>query len=277
MAQMKATVFGAGGFIGSRLAAHLRALGWEVQSLHRGDEGWRERDLGHVFYCVGLTADFRTRPFETIDAHVGLAVDVLRRGRFESLLYLSSTRVYAKSGSGEETTPLLVDPTDPSDLYNLSKLMGEAACFAVDNPNVRVARLSNVFGHGMGDANFLTSVLREAIRTGAVELRQALDSAKDYVALNDVLEALVCVSVAGRERLYNVASGRDVTHAQIVQAVQDLTGCSVSVAPASPTSRFPAIVIDRLVNLGVRPSGEVTGALASLIRDFRLPSKDSSC
>ncbi len=269
MAQVKATVFGAGGFIGSRLAAHLQALGWEVQALHRGDEAWRDRDLGHVFYCVGLTADFRSRPFETIDAHVGLAVDVLRRGRFESFLYLSSTRVYAKSAAGVETTPLVVDPTDPSDLYNLSKLMGEAACFAIDNTSVRVARLSNVFGEGMGEANFLTSILREAIRTGAITLRQALDSEKDYVALTDVLEALVCVSVAGRERLYNVASGHNVTHAQIVRAVQDISGCSVAVAPGSPTSRFPTIAIDRLVNLGIRPSAEVTGALASLIRGFR--------
>ncbi len=268
MATVKATVFGAGGFIGSRLAAHLQGLGWEVLALHRGDESWLGRDLGHVFYCVGLTADFRTRPFETIEAHVGLAVDVLRRGRFESFLYLSSTRVYAKSDRGDETAALVVDPSDPSDLYNLSKLMGEAACLAVDRPQVRIARLSNVFGEGMGESNFLMSVLSEAIRTGAVELQQGLASAKDYIAIEDVLEALVCVSVAGRERLYNVAAGRNTSHAQILDAVQALTGRRASVAPDSPTVAFPPISVDRLADLGVRANRDVIAALPQVLRSL---------
>ena len=266
---MKATVFGAGGFIGSRLARRLEGEGWEVLALARGDERWRDAELGHAFFCVGLTADFRSRPFETIDAHVGFAAEVLRTARFESFLYLSSTRVYARSGGGDETTPLVVDPADPSDLYNLSKLMGEAACLAVDRPQARVARLSNVYGGDAGSDNFLASILREAVATGAIRLRTGLDSEKDYVALEDVLAALVRISVAGRERLYNVASGVNTRHEEIVLAVQALTGCSLSVAPDSPVTRFPAIAIDRLRVLGVNPSSSVVAALPMLIDQAR--------
>ena len=262
---MKAAVFGAGGHIGGRLAARLEAEGWEVLALGRGDERWRGAELGHVFFCVGLTADFRTRPFETIEAHVGFAGEVLRRAIFDSFLYLSSTRVYAKSGRGAETTPLVVDPGDPSDLYNLSKLMGEAACLAVDRPQVRIARLSNVYGDDPGSGNFLAAILREAAGAGAIRLHSALESEKDYIALDDVLAAMIRIAVAGSERLYNLASGVNTSHGAIVGAIRTLTGCSVSVEPGSPAIRFPAIAVERLRALGVNHVHSVVDALPALL------------
>jgi len=33
-------------------------------------------DPGHVIYCIGLTADFRQKPFETIEAHVSKLAEV---------------------------------------------------------------------------------------------------------------------------------------------------------------------------------------------------------
>ncbi len=67
-----------------------------VREIVRGDATWRGADLGHAFYCIGLTADFRSRPFETIEAHCGLLKEVLSGSRFSSFVYLSSTRVYAR-------------------------------------------------------------------------------------------------------------------------------------------------------------------------------------
>ena len=77
------TVLGASGYIGSRLVAHLQAQGHTVWAPTRGDTEVFARPLGHVIYCVGLTADFRTRPFDTVDAHVGLLAEVLRRAQFD--------------------------------------------------------------------------------------------------------------------------------------------------------------------------------------------------
>ena len=268
MRPQRATVFGAHGFIGGRLCSRLRSQGWEVLALGRGDDYWRSLDLGHAFFCIGLTADFRKRPFETIDAHVNLATEILREAHFDSFLYLSSTRVYLGSNLGDETSRLQVNPGDPNDLYNLSKLMGEAACLALDRPEVRIARLSNVFGDGMCTDNFLASVIREAAETGSLILRQALDSAKDYVAIGDVIDALVRIAIEGQERLYNVATGRNTSHAEITEAVRALTGCRLSVEPGSLTASFPQISVDRIESLGIRPSGDVLAALPGLIQSI---------
>jgi len=60
------------------------------------DESLDGRDLGHIIYCIGITADFRRRPHDTITAHVTKLQEVLTRTSFESLVYLSSTRVYSR-------------------------------------------------------------------------------------------------------------------------------------------------------------------------------------
>ena len=70
------TVFGSSGYIGSHLVRHLIASGEEVATPMRGAP-IGETHLGHVVYAIGLTADFRTRPFDTMAAHVTRLADIL--------------------------------------------------------------------------------------------------------------------------------------------------------------------------------------------------------
>lgn len=241
----KASIFGASGFIGSHLLKHLQGLGWQVQSFGRHDDTWRDQPLGHVFYCAGLTSDFRTKPFETIDAHIVLLRQVLERGDFKSLLYLSSTRVYAGASSTHEDANLRVNPTHPGDLYNLSKLMGESTCLAVARPDIRIARLSNVYGPDVSSDNFLTSIIRDAIQ-GKVNLSTGSKSEKDYINIDDVVPALVHMALMGRHRLYNLASGVNSSHHDILSCLQTLTNCDVRFENDAPDIIFNPINTGRL-------------------------------
>jgi nucleoside-diphosphate-sugar epimerase len=249
------TVLGASGFIGSRLAAHLRAQGHTVQTPQRGDETMGGQPLGQVFYCIGLTADFRVRPLDTLHAHVGVLEHVLRHARFDSLLYLSSTRVYAGADYAHEDADLRVQPQDPSSLYNLSKLAGEALCLHSGRPGVRVARLSNIVGPGMDAAsgNFVATLLRDA-RAGHIELRSSPDSAKDYLHIDDLVAWLPRIAALGQARVYNVASGVQTRHAQWLQWLDQATGCTWAVQAPAPEQSFAPIHIQRLTaEFGVTP------------------------
>ena len=76
---MRFTVLGASGYIGRHLVPHLRALGAEVWAPAKGELTGLDQPLGHVIYAVGLTAGFRTRPYDTVQAHVGWLAQLLQR------------------------------------------------------------------------------------------------------------------------------------------------------------------------------------------------------
>lgn len=241
MAELPITVLGAGGFIGSHLVRHLRAAGVACEAPARDDLGWLTRPLGHVVYAIGLTADFRARPLDTVQAHVGLLRELLAHGEFESLTYLSSTRVYSGAARTDEAAPLQVDPNLPGDLYNLSKLMGESLCLHGGRARTRVARLSNIVGLRPDPDIFIDQLLDEGRRTGRVELRTALSSTKDYLWIDDAVALLARMAVSAQTGIFNVASGEGVANAAIVEALRRDMGYDVSVAPDAAARDFTAI------------------------------------
>jgi nucleoside-diphosphate-sugar epimerase len=274
---MRFTILGSTGFIGSRVAALATAGGHEVVRPAR-DESLDGRELGHVIYAIGVTADFRRRPHDTVTAHVTKLQEVLTRASFESLVYLSSTRVYSRCALGSESgdgppavsedTPIPVLSSDFNDLYNLSKLMGESLALTA-GPRVRVARLSNVVGADFHSDNFLMSILRDSLLLGRVELKTALESAKDYISVEDVARTVLRLGVEGRQPIYNVAAGFNTTHREIQRQLAECTGAAITVKDGSPVIRFPVIDISRLrSDLGFTP-GPLNEILPALVHEFR--------
>lgn len=249
-----ATIIGGQGFIGRHLCQTLSEQGWQCYLPQRQAPELTTRDLGHVFYCAGLTADFRQRPFATVEAHVQHLAFVLEHGRFDSLTYLSSTRVYAGASHTQENAVLSVCPDKPSDLYNLSKLMGESLCLnagvglAKTKPVVNVVRLSNVFGHGMPASNFLAEVLFEARTTKTVRFRTSPDSEKDYISVSDVVRYLPQIALDGAGGIINVASGQNLSHRELANKLEQ-AGMTCFFEPDAPTVRFPIIDTQKLHTL----------------------------
>jgi nucleoside-diphosphate-sugar epimerase len=260
---MRFTVLGASGFIGRHLAFHLRRCGHEVEAPGRDRLPALEGDAGHVVYAIGVTGDFRRRPYETIDAHVNVLGEVLRRLEFHSFLYLSSTRVYSPavaSPSTREDDPVAVSPSADA-IYDLSKLLGEALCLSHPSPAVRVARLSNVYGPGQSPHTFLGAVIESLVRHGSVEFGEAPQSSKDYVAVGDVVALIEKIALSGEKRRYNVASGRRTSHGEIARLIAADGRFGSSFAAGAPVRAFPPIDISRVkAEFGFSPR--------SLIDDF---------
>ena len=200
----------------------------------------------HVIYAIGVTSDFRSRPFDTIEAHVNLPSTILKETAFSSFLYLSSTRVYGANTDTSESANLSCCPLDNSDLYNISKLAGEAVCFASHADNVRIARLSNVVGpHVAETESFIGQLCRSAL-SGHIQLRTSLQSVKDYISLDDVSRLLCEIALRGSQKIYNVASGIQLSHGQWASAIASETGCTVAEDEDAPVSNFPPINVERI-------------------------------
>ena len=243
------TILGAGGWIGTALVNSLRLRGRSVRAVDRaGLSRWLNstEEPGTVINTIGLTSDFRQRPHDTVEAHVGLLSQVLRRQGLERLVYLSSTRVYARSADTHETAALPCLSQDPSDLYNLSKLLGEALVLQDPRPGLKVVRLSNVVGLGQPETTFVGAVLQAARTHGVVTIQQPPNTEKDYVGLDDVVRLLPGIAEHGQERLYNLGSGRNTSHAEVASWLEQ-QGVVVGFAPtASHSLSFPHLRIDRL-------------------------------
>lgn len=266
------TILGASGFIGRRLVEKLRDLKIDFLSPAR-DEELSERPLGNIIYCIGLTADFRSRPFDTVEAHVCKLREVLEDCRFDSLLYLSSARIYDSSSETQEEAAIRLNPLQANDLYNISKAMGEALVFS-SGQRARVARLSNVYGDDFSSDNFLSSIIRDALLEKKITLQSSLDSEKDYVSIDDVADVLIKIASGGRERVYNLASGTNVSNFDLIQRIQSLTGCEAEVAPGAPRMTFAPINIDRIKEeFDFKPSS-VLAEMDGLIEMFRTKMRE---
>ena len=176
MKSKNVTILGGSGYIGSSLATSFKNLGYSVWTPKRDDNSVFEKDLGLLYYCIGLTSDFRTRPYETIDAHIGFLRKILEMSNFDKIIYLSSTRVYINSNSTDESSIISKSNTS-SDLYNISKLMGESLVFSSDK-KFTIARISNVVGPGMSCDNFIGLLLKEAKGSGELHFQTSKDSKK---------------------------------------------------------------------------------------------------
>jgi nucleoside-diphosphate-sugar epimerase len=244
---MRFTVVGADGILGSISARFLEAEGYEVYRFPRAAP-ISDDALGHVLFAAGVTADFRSRPFDTMDGHVGLVTSFLRTANFESLLYFSSTRLYEHADTTRENANISVNPERADDLYALSKLAGEAVCLNAGRKNVRIARLSNVVVPGMARSDtFIGALCREALK-GQIVLQSAASSGKDYLWIEDMLQWVRRIATTGTSHMYNVASGSNIEHGTWAKAISTATGCSLQMTESEPKHVFPAILVERLQN-----------------------------
>lgn len=240
------TVLGATGFVGRHLLARLRADGAACAAPARDDPTLLRRPLGHVIYAIGLTSDFRSRPLDTVQAHVCLLRDLIAAGNFDSLTYLSSTRVYAGSDDTREQATLAVNPNAPGDLYNLSKLMGESLCLHGGHPLARVARLSNVVGLRDSPDSFIDQLLEEGARTGRIVLQTTLCSRKDYLYIDDAVAQILAIARSDATGIFNVAHGQGVANREIAECLRSALGYAVIEAPTAQAWAFADIDTQRM-------------------------------
>lgn len=249
------TLFGGHGFIGRALGDVLMRRGHAVTCQPRDSLVPPRGGFGTIVWCIGLTADFRTRPYDTATAHIGLLAKVLAQRAHDRVVFVSSTRVYAGAPSTSEDSALTLRPADPSDLYNATKLAGESLVLTAEGDLGVVVRLSNIIGPAEARrATFLGAIVRQAIE-GQIVLETALTTAKDYLWIDDAARGLADIAVTGRARIYNLARGAQITHYNWTTALARATGCAIAVKPGAPDLGFAAIDTARIRSeFGFAPS-----------------------
>lgn len=235
-------VTGADGFVGFRLVNALRKLGHEVIEYTRKDGditaiSFPKKHIDHVYHLAALTSvpESWKNPKEYYRVNTLGTLNVLDNCVLSSCsMTFMSTYVYGQ--------PLYnpIDenhPKNPNSPYALSKSIGEELCtfyHKVHKLPITVFRSFNIYGYGQSSTNLISTIFNQLLDVNLKEVKLLdLTPSRDYVYIDDVIQALVCSLREYEEmRVFNIASGESYTVQQVYDIVQDVVGIKKPVISA---------------------------------------------
>jgi len=265
---VKFTVIGSNGFIGSHLQQYIKNQGHECFSPDIRNQNIFGEDLGHVIYAIGVP-NFLERPFDTIDSHVCILKNLLEKANFESFLYISTARFYYNCSTSNEEEDFIINPTKLDDLYNISKALGESICYSSKHENIKIVRPSNVTGNNFSSTLFIPSILRDAINKNKIKINSTLDSEKDYVWITDVVNMIIEIILKGKNKIYNISSGRNTKSEDIINEICKWTNATVEINPNATKFSSPLISNQRIKDeFGFKPTS-IISKIKNMIESYR--------
>jgi nucleoside-diphosphate-sugar epimerase len=246
--------------------AHAERAGHDVIACSH--DAVPETYLGTIVYCSGVAWGADAAPLEAYELHAATLLRLLRSHEYDRAIYLSSTRVYGRSPSTSEASPVAILTDSPADTYPATKLAGEGIALAA-SPENRVIRCSNVYGASLRSELFLSDIVRQAAQTGCIDLRSSLESSKDYISVEDVATLVLRIAAGSRRRIYNVAAGCNTTHAALVETIVGASRVQVRVPPDAPIVMVPEIDVARVMEEFSFVPRDVIDDIPDLLRAFR--------
>lgn len=260
MSTKRALITGINGFVGQRLAVHLKSHDWEVAGMDMtGDDGeaYQKCDLRdadklmtllewadsptHVFHLAAITfvPDSKKDPTSTHDINVGgtknLARAMMECCKDARLLFIGSSESY---GPPEYLPVDELHPMNPQNPYAESKAAADSYCReASSRGDLDIVRMRpfNHSGPGQTDRFVLSSFARQMaeISIGAREpvLKVGnLEVARDFSHVDDIICGYEGAALKGeRGEVYNVCSGRASSLTECIELLRGMLDVDVHV------------------------------------------------
>lgn len=260
---MNFLITGAAGFLGSALANRLARQGHQVRGLDdlstgnpqalspdvlftRGDVNDRPKlwtllqEVDCVYHLAArvLVAESVLYPREYNAVNVGGTVSLMEAMRdvgVRRVVLVSSGAVY---GDQREQPLKESAPPDPHSPYAVSKLAAEyyvrtiGSLWDIETVSLRVF---NAYGPGQNlppsHPPVIPNFLRQAVRGGTLVLHGDGSQTRDYVFVDDVIDAMLAASTAleVNRLMINVGSGTETSLRELARLVMDITDSDAEV------------------------------------------------
>ena len=246
---MRILITGAAGFIGNRLLEYFMRKGNQVI-------GWDRVAIGEYIKVVDLMNETKVveelKSFKPeIIVHCAGCADVhksvlcptddycgnvtithnllfaihqagIKKIRF---VFLSSASVYGNPRILPITEDAELNPLSP---YALHKVMCEDMClFFIRNYgiDIKIARIFSAYGEGLRKQIFW-DMYNKFIQTGKLDMFGSGNESRDYIHVDDVVQALYLLSISKtEENFFNVANGYEIT----IKEVSELFASSYNI------------------------------------------------
>ncbi|MEO3890337.1 NAD-dependent epimerase/dehydratase family protein [Nonomuraea sp. B5E05] len=289
-------VTGGSGFIGRRLVAALLAEGAEVVVADLNahpDPAVRSvvgdlRDpavrgeavsagLDGVVHLAAVTSVLRSveDPAGTYEVNVAATAGLLELAREREVprfTFASTNAVTGDVGSAPITEWQALRPLTP---YGATKAAGEmllSAYSGVYGMQTCALRFANVYGQGMRHKDsFVPRLMRAAAENTGVQVYGDGTQLRDYVHVDDIVQAVQVAWRTGHNGPLVVGSGRSVSVNELIEAAREVTGAPIPVEHvAAKQGEMPAVVLDTSLakTLGYEPRHDLTTGLPTVWPDF---------
>jgi len=242
-------VTGASGRIGSRLVNKLKEKGYTSVTgldLHPAHDSradaFRVADLSNsesltealgrssfdsLIHAAAITADSDDREHSdrvvTVNT-VGI-LNLLRTVTVrESVIFRSTIEVYPLS-KGRVWSPS--DPCEPESFYGLSKRLGELIlqfCSMLNDTRLVILRLGPVYGSNDDLPNAVSSFVSKAIGGEEIVLYGDGSSLRDYLYIDDAVDALIWALEHPIPGIFNVSANQPVQLSQVAEMILSRIG-----------------------------------------------------
>lgn len=300
---MRCLITGGAGFIGAALANRLAREGhhvWVLDDLSAGDPSRLDskvlftrgdvkdvpklwtllQDVDCVYHLAARVSvpESILYPRDYNDVNVGGTVAVMEAVRdagVKRVVLASSGAIYGeqrKQPVSEKSTPV------PDSPYAVSKLASEYYVFTIGSLygiETVALRIFNAYGPGQfipaAHAPVIPQFLKQALGGGSLVVFGDGNQTRDFVYIDDVVEALVAAATAPDvdRHIINVGSGQEVSINQLVEKVARVTGRQVdplySQANDGGVSRLVADIGLARRKLGYRPSVDLDEGLRRML------------
>ena len=300
---MRYLITGGAGFLGSALANRLVLRGHRVQvldDLSAGDPGrlssrvlftrgdvrdvprlWTLlQDVDCVYHLAAKVSvpESVLYPREYNDVNVGGTVSLMEAVRdagVKRVILVSSGAVYGEQEHQPVHEDLRPNPRSP---YAVSKLAAEyyvTTIGALCGIETVILRVFNAYGPGQAippaHAPVIPLFLKQALARGTLVVFGSGEQTRDFVYVDDVVDALVAAGTAkGVDRaIINVGSGKEVSVNTLVEKIARLVGHEVNVihnrSQSGGESRLVADISRARRLLGYRPKVDIDRGLRLLL------------
>jgi len=255
---MKILVTGGAGFIGSHVVDRYLSLGHEVAIVDNLSTGVAENlNPAATFYEVDITdaealEQVLTREKPEVVNHHAAQMDIQRGVReptFDAIVNIVGSinlvevglrhglrkMIYASSGGACYGNPEVVPATEqtpvrPVSQYGASKHTVEHYLYLYnhnDGLQYTVLRYANVYGprqnpHGEAGVTAIFAMLM--LRGDEAKIFGKGDKTRDYVFVDDVVEANVLALTGGENDIFNIITGTETTDRQVFDAMAAAAG-----------------------------------------------------
>lgn len=194
--------------------------------------------------------------------------------RHQARIVLASAYVY---GIPDRLPIAETDAVRPNNPYALSKRLAEQLCeFAAlhDNTAATVLRLFNVYGSGQREEFLIPTLLSQVLAGKPIKV-MSLTPRRDYVAVDDVVDAIVAAMEVPRGyNCVNIGSGQSMSVQDIVDTIQRLCGTSLpivspEVARRNEINDVRADIAHAQDILGWQPRVEFEAGMRAMIKELQ--------